>query len=144
MRDREDDLNEPNGPCAASLAGVRVLVVDDDARVRLVLTALLEADGASVTGVGSAAQALRVLPVERPDVLLTDLNMPEVDGLGLIRQVRALPPEHGGRTPAVLITGVSDALDRAKVLRAGFQFCLGKPVDARELVASVAILATKE
>jgi CheY-like chemotaxis protein len=62
----------------------------------------------------------------------------------LIRQVRALPPECGGRTPAALVAGLAAAQDRAKVLRVGFQFCLAKPVNAGELVATVAILATKE
>jgi CheY-like chemotaxis protein len=129
---------------ATTLMAVRVLVVDDNAQVRALLTTLLEEHGASVTGVGSAAEALRVLPQERPDVLLTDLSMPEEDGLHLIRQVRALPPERGGRTPAALVTGLAAAQDRAAVLRAGFQFCLAKPVNTAELVAAVAILATKE
>ena len=123
---------------------VHVLVVDDNAAVCRVLTTLLEHYGASVTSVRSAAEALRVLPLERPDVLLTDLSMPEADGFSLIRRVRALLPEHGGQTPAALVTGFAAAQDRAKVLRAGFQFCLAKPVNAGELVAAVAILATKE
>ena len=131
-------------PHPTTLAAVRVLVVDDNALVRTLITTLLEAHGASVTGVGSAAEALRVLPMERPDVLLTDLSMPEADGFSLIRQVRALPRERGGRTPAALVTGLAAAQDRAEVLRAGFQFCLAKPVNASELVAVVAILATKE
>jgi CheY-like chemotaxis protein len=139
----EDIMSGQNGTGATSLAGVQVLVVDDDASVRAMLTTLLEAYGATVTGAGSAAEALRVLPVERPDVLLTDLTMPEQDGFALIRQVRALSPEQGGQTPAALVTGQAAALDRANVLRAGFQYCLPKPVNARELVASVAILATK-
>jgi CheY-like chemotaxis protein len=130
-------------PFPTRLAAVRVLVVDDNALVRTLITTLLEAYGASVTCVGSAAEALHVLPLERPDVLLTDLSMPEEDGFHLIRQVRALPPERGGRTPAALVTGLAAAQDRAAVLRAGFQFCLAKPVNAAELVAAVAILATK-
>jgi CheY-like chemotaxis protein len=128
----------------SSLMAVHVLVVDDNPLVRAVLTTLLEAYGATVTGVGSAAEALRVLPLERPDVLLTDLSMPEADGFSLIRRVRALPPEHGGGTPAALVTGLAASQDRAEVLRAGFQFCLAKPVNAGELVAAVAILASKE
>jgi len=125
------------------LAGVRVLVVDDEPRVRELVAALLQSYGARVTSVGSAADALRVLPVERPDVLLTDLNMPEGDGFSLIRQVRALSKVKGGRTPAVLVTGQASFLDPAELLRAGFQFCLPKPLNARELVESVATLATQ-
>ena len=137
-------MSEQNGALAPSLAAVHVLVVDDNAPLRAFLTALLEDHGATVTSVASAAEALRVLPLERPDVLLTDLVMPEADGFSLIRQVRALSAEHGGRTPAALVTGLASAQDRAEVLRVGFQFCLAKPVDADELVAAVAILATKE
>jgi len=137
-------MSEQNAALHNRLAAVHVLVVDDSAVVRALLATLLEDHGATVTGVGSAAEALRVLPTERPDVLLTDLSMPEADGFSLIRQVRALPRERGGRTPAALVTGLAAAQDRAEVLRAGFQFCLAKPVNASELVAVVAILATKE
>jgi CheY-like chemotaxis protein len=125
------------------LAGVRVLVVDDEPLVRQVVTILLQDYGAVVTSVGSAADALRVLPVERPDVLLTDLTMPEADGFSLIRRVRALPTADGGGTPAVLVTGQASVLDSTEVLRAGFQLCLAKPVNAREVVESVAVLATQ-
>lgn len=137
-------MTEQNGAPAPSLAAVHVLVVDDNVLLRALMTTILEAHGATVTSVSSAAEALRVLPLERPDVLLTDLTMPEADGFSLIRQVRALSPEHGGRTPAALVTGLAAAQDRAEVLRVGFQFCLAKPVNVGELVAAVAILATKE
>jgi len=125
------------------LAGVRILIVDDDPRVRGVVTALLHGHGASVTSVGSAADALRVLPVERPDVLLTDLTMPEADGFSLIRQVRALSAADGGRKPAVLITGLASSLDRSNVRRAGFEACLAKPLNAREVVGVVVSLAAR-
>lgn len=137
-------MSTPHQAPASTLAAVRVLVVDDNALVRAFLTTLLESYGATVTSVGSAAEALRVLPLERPDLLLTDLSMPDADGFSLIRQVRALSPENGGRTPAALVTGQAAAQDRAEVLRVGFQFCLAKPVNAGELVAAVTILATKE
>ena len=137
-------MSERNGALAPSLVAVHILVVDDNAHLRALLTTLLEDHGATVTSVESAAEALRVLPLERPDVLLTDLVMPEADGFSLIRRVRALSPEHGGRTPAALVTGLATAQDRAEVLRVGLQFCLAKPVNADQLVAAVAILATKE
>jgi CheY-like chemotaxis protein len=137
-------MSGENAMPRSCLAAVHILVVDDNAEVRALLTTLLENYGATVTGVGSVAEALHVLPLERPHVLLTDLSMPEADGFSLIRQVRTLPREHGGRTPAALITGLAAAQDRAEVLRAGFEFCLAKPVNADELVAAVTILATKE
>jgi CheY-like chemotaxis protein len=136
-------MSAEDGPHDTSLSGVRVLLVDDNALVRAVVADVLEAHGATVISVESASRALDVLPMERPDVLLTDLSMPEQDGFNLIRRVRALPPEQGGKTPAALVTALAAAQDRAEVLRAGFQFCLAKPVSTSELVAAVAILATK-
>src|SRR6058998_2526635 len=86
------------------LDGVRVLVVDDARNVRQVVTDILTQDGATVTAVGSAEEALAALERERPDVLLSDLAMPGKGGYWLIGQVRALPPDRGGATPAVAFT----------------------------------------
>ena len=89
------------------LDGVRVLVVDDARNVREVVTDILKHDGATVTAVGSAEEALAALQRERPDVLLSDLAMPGMGGYWLIGQVRALPPERGGVTPAAALTAFS-------------------------------------
>jgi CheY-like chemotaxis protein len=121
-----------------------VLVVDDTPLVLDVVTAILERDGAAVTAVGSAEEALAALQGERPDVLLSDLAMPGRGGYWLIGQVRALPPERGGATPAAALTAFTGPEHRASVLRAGFQYHVVKPVGARELVGIVAILALKE
>src|SRR2546425_7517937 len=86
------------------LDGVRVLVVDDALDVQEVVTEVLSQDGARVTTVGSAEEALAALQSERPDVLVSDLAMPGKGGYWLIGQVRALPPERGGVTPAVALT----------------------------------------
>ena len=126
------------------LDGVRVLVVDDTAYVLDVVKAILEHDGATVTAVGSAEEALAVLQFERPHVLLSDLAMPGKGGYWLIGQVRALPAERGGETPAAALTAYTGPEHRASVLRAGFQYHVAKPVGARELVGVVAILAMKE
>jgi len=126
------------------LYGVRVLVVDDMVHVRDVVTEILERDGAAVTAVASAEEALDVLQRERPNVLLSDLSMPGKGGYWLIEQVRALPPEHGGTTPAAALTAYSGPEHRASVLRAGFQYHVEKPVGMRELIGIVAILALKE
>jgi len=126
------------------LYGVRVLVVDDMAHVRDVVTEILERDGAAVTAVASAEEALDVLQRERPNVLLSDLSMPGKGGYWLIEQVRALPPERGGTTPAAALTAYSGPEHRASVLRAGFQYHVEKPVGMRELIGIVAILALKE
>src|SRR6266446_7186456 len=130
---------------APHLHGVRVLVVDDMRYVRDVVTEILERGGAIVTAVGTAEEALEVLQLERPNVLLSDLSMPEgKDGYWLIGQVRALPPERGGTTPAAALTGYTGPEHRASVLRAGFQYHVEMPVGILELTGVVAILALKE
>src|SRR5256886_9960506 len=102
------------------LDGVRVLVVNDMRPVRQVVTDILECAGATVTAVDSAEDALDILQRERPNVLLSDLSMPEgQDGYWLIGQVRALPPERGGATPAAALTAYTGPEHRASVLRAG-------------------------
>jgi CheY-like chemotaxis protein len=126
------------------LDGVRVLVVDDAPAVRDVVTHILSQDGAKVTAVGSAEEALAALQGERPDVLLSDLAMPGKGGYWLIGQVRALPPERGGVTPAAALTAFSGPEHRASVLRAGFQLHVEKPIGLDALVEVVATLALKE
>lgn len=120
------------------------MLVDDHPAVRGVITLLLERFGAMVTAVSGVPQALEALERERPDVLITDVEMPGEDGYVLIRKVRALRPERGGAIPAVALTGLYSAEDRARLLRAGFQYNVPKPVEARRLTAVVAMLAVKE
>ena len=129
---------------ALRLEGVRVLVVDDVRAVREVVTSILSHDGAKVTAVGSAEEALDALQGERPDVLLSDLAMPGKGGYWLIGQVRALPPERGGVTPAVALTAFAGPEHRASVLRAGFQLHVEKPVALDDLIEAVAMLALKK
>ena len=126
------------------LDGVRVLVVDDTRNVREAMTDILTQDGATVTAVGSAEEALAALQRERPDVLLSDLAMPGKGGYWLIGQVRALPPERGGVTPAAALTAYTGPEHRASVLRAGFQVHVEKPIGLDALIAVVAMLALKE
>src|SRR5213594_4535118 len=131
-------LNE--GP---RLDGVRVLVVDDARDVREAVTDILAEDGAQVTTVGSAEEALTALQGERPDVLLSDLAMPGRGGYWLIGQVRALPPERGGVTPAAALTAFAGPEHCASVLRAGFQLHVEKPVGLETLISAVVLLALK-
>ena len=126
------------------LGGVRVLVVDDVRAVRETVTEILAHDGAKVTAVGSAEEALDALQGERPDVLLSDLAMPGKGGYWLIGQVRALPPERGGVTPAVALTAFAGPEHRASVLRAGFQLHVEKPIALDALIEAVAMLALKK
>jgi CheY-like chemotaxis protein len=123
---------------APRLDGLRVLVVDDEQIVRAVVTEILQLAGATVMAVRSAEAALAALQSERPDVLLSDISMPGEDGYWLIDQVRALPAERGGATPAIALTAQTDPEHSARVLRAGFQIHVAKPVGVLELVGIVA------
>ena len=129
---------------APPLRGVRVLVAEDTPYVRQALTDILECAGAAVTAVGSAEAALAALKAERPDVLLSDLSMPGRSGYWLIDQVRALPREHGGATPAAALSGNPGPEHRASALNAGFQYHLEKPLGIRDLVGIIAVLALNE
>jgi CheY-like chemotaxis protein len=125
------------------LPSVHVLVVEDSLEIRELLTRVLEREGATVTAVGTAEDALALLEQSRPDVLLSDLEMPKKDGYWLIRRVRALAPNRGGLTPAACLTGSTDPEARARILRAGFQYHIAKPVDISRLLGVVGILALK-
>jgi PAS domain S-box-containing protein len=127
--------------CPPELDGLHILVVDDEEDTRVLVATVLEKCAARVTSAGSAVEALALLKELRPDVLVSDLGMPEEDGYSLIRKVRALPAEEGGRTPAVALTAYARVEDRLKVLRSGFQTHLPKPVEPAELVAVVANVA---
>ena len=126
-----------------SLTAIHVLVVDNDEPIRSLLAEALEVHGAKVTAVESAQEALDSLEALRPDVLVSDLEMPEKDGLWLISHVRALTPEQGGMTPAACLTGFTEPEIRATLLRAGFQYHIAKPVKLETLIGVVGLLALK-
>lgn len=120
-----------------SLAGVRILIVDDEPDAREVLRALLESRGATVFVEEAAANALTQLQVLLPDLLLSDIGMPDMDGYALVAHVRALPANLGGNIPAVALTAYARPQDRAKALMAGFQSHIPKPVEPTELMAVI-------
>jgi len=126
------------------LAGLNILVVDDDEDSRFYITTVLEADGATVMAVASAAIALKVLPELQPDVLICDIAMPGEDGYTLIRKIRALKPDIWGKLPAIALTAYSDSECRSLALEAGFRTHVAKPVDPGELVAIVANLVVSD
>lgn len=130
---------EPSQP-PLQLAGLQVLVVDDDDDSRFYISTVLEGDGACVTAVASAAEAMFVIAELQPNVLVCDIGMPGEDGYTLIRKVRALKADKGGCVPAVALTAYADIEDRVHALEAGFQNHVAKPVDPEELVALVANL----
>ena len=127
--------------CPPSLPGLRVLVVDDEADTLDMLRAVLEQCRIEVITAGTAAEALEAVVQSRPDVLISDLGMPGEDGYAFIAKVRSLPAKRGGRIPAAALTAYVRAEDRVKVLRAGFQLHVSKPIEPAELVTVVANLA---
>ena len=131
----------PVGPPRAD--GLHVLLVDDDANTLDSLRALFEHYGARVTAVPSAAEALRALESLRPDVLVSDIAMPDEDGYQLIARVRELDRERGGAIPAVALTAFAADDDRVRALVAGYDVHLSKPVDPEEVVAFVTQLARR-
>jgi signal transduction histidine kinase len=126
---------------SVDLNGVKVLYVDDDADARLTGERILFERDALVTLAASAREALDLLRRERPDVLISDIGMPDLDGYELIRRVRELSCEEGGETPAAAVTAFARSEDRRRALLAGYQSHLAKPVEPEELITVVASLA---
>jgi len=145
---RNEDLGErihPRGPRPIApelkppdLAGITVLVVDDQADARDLIQRVLAECGASVLTASTAAEALRTVEAARPDVLVSDIGMPEVDGYELLRRVRTLGHTRGGRLPAIALTAFARSEDRTRALRAGFLIHVSKPIEPAELIATVA------
>ncbi|AFZ14093.1 GAF sensor hybrid histidine kinase [Crinalium epipsammum PCC 9333] len=124
-----------------TLNGLQVLIVDDEEDTRFLLTIALENYGAKVTAVSSATEALVAVQELMPDVLVSDIGMPNEDGYTLIRKIRALEPEKGGKIPAAALTAYARSEDSQKAIALGFQKHIAKPVEPAELVAVIASLA---
>ena len=120
------------------LTGIKVLVVDDESDARELLARVLADCNAEIISSGMASEALTLIENERPDVLLSDIGMPDMDGYELLRRVRTLGPAKGGTVPAIALTAFARSEDRIRALRAGFQVHISKPVNPSELVATVA------
>jgi CheY-like chemotaxis protein len=120
------------------LDGVSVLVVDDEPDGRALIARILEGCGARVMCVSNAADALDVAGREKIDILLSDIGMPDMDGFEFIRRVRLLDEARSRQLPAIAITAYARTEDRQRSLLAGFHMHLSKPIEARELVASIA------
>ena len=112
-------------------------MVDDERDARALLKRVLEDCEAAVIVAGSAAEALVALEQHRPDIVVSDIGMPDEDGYSLIRRIRELPAPQGGATPAIALTAYARPEDRVNALVAGFQHHLAKPVEAAELVAVI-------
>jgi CheY-like chemotaxis protein len=122
-----------SGVCGV-LEGLRIVLVDDDLDARDLLTTVLLQRSAKVFAAENAGEAFLLVKRERPDVLISDIAMPEEDGYMLIRRVRALPEEQGGRTPSIAVTAYAGRADRNRALEAGFDAHYAKPIDIDSLV----------
>lgn len=129
-----------NSEPSSNLNGVKILVVDDDTDTREFIVFLLEQYGANVTAVTSANEALATLAQSLPDILLSDIGMPEVDGCMFMRQLRTLPAEQGGKIRAIALTAYAGEMNAQQVLTAGFNKHIAKPVEPSELVDAIANL----
>jgi PAS domain S-box-containing protein len=125
---------------APRLNGLRLLVVDDEEDALGLVSEVLRGQGAEVYVAASAREALERFGSVRPDVVVSDIGMPEMDGFALIRTIRALPPERGGRTPAVALTAYARAEDAQRAFLAGYQMHVAKPVELVQLATVVANL----
>lgn len=123
------------------ISDLKVIIVDDEVDARALVERMLGQHGVDVYTAGSADEALALVARVKPDVIVSDVGMPGVDGYQFMRKVRSLSDEQGGRTPAVAVTAFARSEDRTKALLAGYQAHLAKPVDANELAAVVATLA---
>ncbi len=135
-------VNVPKNALTPDLSGVKVLVVDDERDARALIQRLLEDCRAQVTTAASAHEAIDMLILEAPDVLISDVGMPGEDGYALIRRVRAMSDGHAV-LPAIALTAYARIEDRVKAIRAGFQLHLSKPIEPIELVAMVHSLARR-
>ena len=143
LAERIPPLLESLGLDSLDLSGVRVLIVDDDTDSRELIGHVLSDCAASVIAAGSAVEALELVQQLRPHVMVSDIGMPEVDGIDLLRRIRALGHERGGNTPAIALTAFARSEDRRRVLSAGYSEHLAKPVEAAKLVAAVAAAASR-
>jgi CheY-like chemotaxis protein len=122
------------------LDGIHVLLVEDDDDSRKLLGTMLKRNGARVTSAKSAAEALNVFAEQLPDILISDIGMPDEDGYELIRKLRSLPGDKGGLTPAIALTGYASRKDRERALAAGYHKHMAKPVEQTDMIAAIASL----
>ncbi|MFM2088507.1 MAG: hypothetical protein RLZZ237_3376, partial [Pseudomonadota bacterium] len=145
-RQAGNELAQNDGPAASDaglcdLSGIKVLLVDDEADARELAERILRGSHAEVCSAANAAQALQLMSSERPDVLVSDIGMPNIDGLELLALIRALGPDQGGALPALALTAFARPQDRQRALEGSFQAYASKPLDPSALLATVAQLA---
>lgn len=133
----------PSTATEISLNGIRILLVEDNKASLTVISLLLERFGATVIAAYSASEALEQITQALPDLVISDIGLPGINGYDLIRQIRALPPEQGGQLPALALSGYADQQSVTASLEAGFQAHLRKPVKMAELISCVSTLVQR-
>ncbi|MDZ8081692.1 MAG: PAS domain-containing protein [Nostoc sp. DcaGUA01] len=135
----DNELNSDSSDVSAalSLADMQILMVDDDADTRDYISFLLEQAGAEVILAASAYEALQLLIQSTPDILISDVGMPDMDGYMLIQQVRNLPPERGGNIKAIALTAYAGEINQKLAIAAGFGKHVAKPVEPEELITAI-------
>ncbi|HEX5875995.1 MAG TPA: PAS domain S-box protein [Pyrinomonadaceae bacterium] len=143
---RRVDLFSPEAPLVlenseafedGKLRDLRIVVVEDDPDTQELLKTVLRRHGAEVIAAASGTSALAEIRRNKPNLIISDIGMPDENGYDLIRKIRALPPEEGGRIPAIAVTAYAGASDRRRALLAGFQTHLAKPIEPDDLVAVI-------
>ncbi|KAB8316921.1 response regulator [Tolypothrix campylonemoides VB511288] len=135
--------SSPSSPSSSLLRGLQVLLVDDDTDTRNFVTTILQQFGATVTAVASVRKALWAIEKSLPDVLVSDIGMPEEDGYTLIREVRNLEPEIGGQIPAIALSAYVTEQDCTRALQSGFEMYVTKPVEPANLIDAIAKLTQR-
>lgn len=134
---RNGSAHVPTGTALLRIDGLDVLVIEDDEDSRALLVHLLADRGACVREAASAIDALRLFDTAVPDVIVSDIGMPRVDGLTLMRKIRSLPPDRGGGVPAIALTALVQEDDARQAYAAGFQAHVAKPVDPGALLENI-------
>lgn len=137
----ETSVNNQQHDASLDLSGIKVLIVDDNNDSRDFITFALQLYGAQVNVVPDALLALQVLAQFNPDVLVSDIGMPEIDGYELLRKIRTKAPNEGGQIPAIALTAHAYEFDQQQALAVGFQMHVPKPVEPDALAGAVAKLA---
>ncbi|MBC7969343.1 MAG: PAS domain-containing protein [Verrucomicrobia bacterium] len=136
----EENQSSPLREQNLDLTSIRVLVIDDEPDSRELLSVMLAQAGAEVMSVASAAEFLTALESFQPNVLVSDIGMPAVDGYTLLRQVRSLSPQQGGQVPAIALTAYAGEIDRQQAIAAGFQKHIAKPIEPDQLAVAIVSL----
>jgi len=137
----QNRMNSGGRFLAPALTGYKILVVEDNPEMRTLLTLMLRLQGAEISSASSAREALDLIRNESsfklPDLILSDIAMPDEDGFSLIKKVRSLPLEKGGQIPAIAMTSFSGDEVRSNAKAAGFQAFLPKPLEPEELIHTI-------